>query len=245
MAWFDEFFDDHYNRTYRHLNREKTKKDVDYITKALDLSRDHEILDIPCGFGRHAIELTRRGYKVTGMEYNQSQIDRARELMKEEGVEFPIIKADMRDIPLEKQYDRAYNYFTSFGYFSDEDNDKTMGEFYKVLKPGGLFLMECANRDGILKNFKPCDISHYFDGSIFIDEREFDPFTSRISGIHTLISPDGKIEKRNLVLRFYSLHELTGLFKKHGFEIVKVYGRGEEEFETFSFRMAMVTRKKD
>ncbi|HPZ08155.1 MAG TPA: class I SAM-dependent methyltransferase [Candidatus Eremiobacteraeota bacterium] len=82
MAWYDNFFDENYIKTCAHLDRERTARDVNFILKVLEISHNDLILDIPCGFGRHCIELTKRGYKVAGMEYNMCQIDEAKRLRR-------------------------------------------------------------------------------------------------------------------------------------------------------------------
>jgi cyclopropane fatty-acyl-phospholipid synthase-like methyltransferase len=243
MPWYVDFFDKDYITTYAHLTPELTRTEADFIEKTLALEAGHRILDIPCGFGRHSIELASRGYSVTGMEYNLPQIDHARKLMLERGVQFEIIQADMRDIPCRDAYDRAFNYFTSFGFFSDEENEATVGQFYKALKPGGLFLMEVVNRDYIYKNYRPCSVTRLKGGSLLIDERTFDPLTSRMHSTHTYVNAGAGMTSRSLELRMYSPHELLGIFRRNGFEIVKLYGSGGAEFEMFSSRIALVARK--
>jgi len=244
MAWFDDFFDESYMKTYIHLNRERTAREVDFIEAVLELSADDLILDIPCGFGRHSIELTLRDYKVTGIEYNALQIEEAKKLMKEKNAFFNIIQADMRNIHEEEKYDKAFNYFTSFGYFTDEENEKTMGNFCKALKPGGLFLMEMGHRDGILKVYSPGNITRLPEGEMLLEERSYDPITGRMSAVHTYVRQDGKRIERKFDHRMYTSYELIDMFKRHGFEIVKVYGEGMEELKVFSRRIAIVGRKK-
>jgi SAM-dependent methyltransferase len=243
MAWFDEFFDESYLKTYIHLNRERTVREVDFIEVALELSPEDLILDVPCGFGRHSIELTLRDYKVTGMEYNIVQIEHAKKLMKEKNAFFDIIQADMREIPHEEKYDKMFNYFTSFGYFTDEENEKTMENLNKALKPGGLFLMEMAHRDGILKIYSPGNITRLPEGEILLEERSYNPLTGRMSALHTYITKDGRKFERKFDHRMYTSYELIDLFRRHGFEIVKVYGEGFEDLKTFSRRIAIVGRK--
>lgn len=243
MAWFDEYFDDTYIQTYTHLNWERTGKEVDFLEKVLSLTPEMEIMDVPCGFGRHSIELTRRGFKVTGIEYNQTQIDFAERLMIEKQAPFEIIQADMRNLPLSRKFDVLINFFTSFGYFDDQDNDKTLKNFFEVLKPGGRILMEMGNRDFILKNYLPSNVSRLDDGTLFIEERSYDPYTGRMSAIHTLVSPDGNIRERKLDHRTYTLYELIAMFKSQGFEILNVYGDKDTEFQTFSRRICLIAKK--
>lgn len=242
--WFENFFDSFYNRTWGAFSIKKTKDEVDFIEDVLNLTPGQKILDVPCGFGRHAIELAKRGYDVTGIEYNQYQLEQARKLMEQNGVSFSIIKADMRNIPVENTYDKLFNFFTSFGYFSDSENELTIKQFHKALKPGADMLLECMHRDYIVRNFRQGEIVHAEDGSIFLSERKFEHLTSRINGVSSLIEPDGKITERKLSLRIYSLHELLNMFKNNGFEILEVYGENKKEFNLDSPRVCVVARKK-
>lgn len=244
MTWIDTFFDEFYAKTYTHLNRERTAKQVDFILEILKVEKEHAILDVPCGFGRHCLEFARRGYYTTGLEYHPVQIERAKNLMEEEEIDFPIVQGDMRNIPWENKFDRLYNFFTSFGYFDDEDNEETIRQFHKALKPGGLMLLETMNRDWIIKNMDPERITHNDDGSIFLEESRLDPLTGRMKGVHTLITPEGKIEKRELELRMYSAHELINLFGKNGFEIVRVCDHTGGDFTVHSNRIVLVAGKK-
>jgi len=243
MAWYDEFFNEDYFKTYFHLDWERTAREADFIETTLELSREDLILDIPCGFGRHSIELTERGYKVVGMEYNKAQIDRAKELMKEKNVEFEILRADMRDIPHKKRYDKMFNYFTSFGYFSDEENEKTMENFRDALKPGGLFLMEMINRDGLLKSFQPYGVTRLPENGLFLEERKYNPLTGRMECIHTYIDTEGTKRERKFDHRIYTAYELVNLFKKYGFEVIKIFGERDKKLEVFSRRISLVGRK--
>ncbi|MCE1248645.1 MAG: class I SAM-dependent methyltransferase [Firmicutes bacterium] len=243
MAWFDDFFDDSYLKTYTHLNWERTSRDADLITHLLGLTPELDILDIPCGFGRHSIELTKRGYKVTGVEYSQTQIDFAERLMVEHNAPFEIIHADMRFLNIDKKFDILFNYFTSFGYFSDEENEKTLLNFFTVLKPGGRILLDIGNRDAILKQFQPACVTRLEDGTMFVEERKYDPLTGRMSAVHTIVSPDGRITERMLDHRSYTAYELIAMFKSAGFEILNVYGDGDQPLQTFSRRICIVARK--
>ena len=243
MHWIDTFFDEFYTRTYTHLKREWTEKQVDFIIETLEIQKEHAIMDVPCGFGRHCLEFARRGYYITGLEYHPIQIERAKNLMEEEGIDFHIVQGDMRNIPWENKFDRLYNFFTSFGYFDDEGNEETVRQFHKALKPGGMMLLETMNRDWIVKNMDPGRITHNDDGSIYLEESHLNPLTSRLKGVHTLITPNAKIEKRELELRAYSAHELIELFERNRFEIVKVCDQAGKEFTIHANRIVLLARK--
>ncbi len=69
--WPVAFFDDDYLRIYRAMiSPEMTASEVDFLEAAMALPAGGEVLDVACGYGRHAIGLARRGYRVTGVDFN-------------------------------------------------------------------------------------------------------------------------------------------------------------------------------
>jgi len=52
----------------RVINPDMTRVEVDFLERALGVETGARLLDIPCGNGRHAIELAGRGYNLTGLD---------------------------------------------------------------------------------------------------------------------------------------------------------------------------------
>src|SRR5438046_2201875 len=50
---------------------------VQWILGRTGLTRGTAVLDAPCGFGRHSVEFARRGYHVTGVDFNETEVERA------------------------------------------------------------------------------------------------------------------------------------------------------------------------
>jgi SAM-dependent methyltransferase len=243
MEWFDTFFNNNYNKAYTHLDNERTKKDCSFIREILNLEPGHDILDIPCGFGRHAIEFTKDGYNITGMEYHPDQISEAKRNMQLENVSFPLIQADMRNIPYENRYDRIYNYFTSFGYFSDEENEKTIGEFHKALKPGGVVLVDIVNRDYFLSECLGNNFKRLGDNRFLIEEFSFDPLTSINNSTQILIEENKIVDERKMKLRLYSPHEIIAIFRKWNFTNVKIFDECGNNIKTIPKRLTVIAEK--
>lgn len=57
---------------------EHTENQVDFIIKALGLVGNERILDLACGFGRHALSFVQKGYSVVGVDITKDYIDDAR-----------------------------------------------------------------------------------------------------------------------------------------------------------------------
>src|SRR5207248_10336182 len=66
--WFEEVFDEEYLRTLPFMRADQTLREVEFISDALRVAPGAEILDVGCGYGRHAFELVQRGYNVTGLD---------------------------------------------------------------------------------------------------------------------------------------------------------------------------------
>ena len=117
-------------------------------------AKDAHILDIACGRGRHAIELYRHGYSVTGIDLSPENIKYAKEEAKKkkasDTLQFKV--HDMRS-PLDRQFSHVFNLFTSFGYFKDpKDNIRTLKSFRTQLAPNGVGVIDFLNPSWVLAN---------------------------------------------------------------------------------------------
>ncbi len=82
------------------------------------------ILDVGCGNGRFHRYLREFGYEVWGIDVSDELLEEAKR--RNEGFEKYYIKADMRNFDLGRRFDVVLSWFTSFGYFSDEENVKVL-----------------------------------------------------------------------------------------------------------------------
>jgi len=127
VPWYTEeggfFSSDYFEEYVDDLTPERTKTEVDFLEKELKLKKGMNILDLACGHGRHAIELAKRGYLMTGQDINASFLKNAKQSAKKAGVEVNWIKSDIRQIPFEDEFDVVLNLFTSFGYLENDEED--------------------------------------------------------------------------------------------------------------------------
>ena len=86
MSWWKTFFDtQYYGPSLDELPHERNVSEVDFILWALKLNKRAAILDLCCGVGRHAAEIARRGFRVTGLDYNEQYLETARRRVHENG----------------------------------------------------------------------------------------------------------------------------------------------------------------
>ena len=126
-----EWFEDLYNRQiffdlYVEEDIRKAPKEVNGVVKILGLKPGQSILDVCCGYGRHSIELARRGYRVTGIDLSPKQIAVARRRAKEEDLTINFLIGDAREMEFQNKFDITLNLFLSFGYFKDDAENLKM-----------------------------------------------------------------------------------------------------------------------
>ena len=80
---------------------------VGFMERALELTQGASVLDLGCGLGYHAIELARRGYEVTGLDWSDQYLDVARSEAEEGGVAVTFVQGDMARMTFESEFDAA------------------------------------------------------------------------------------------------------------------------------------------
>ncbi|HWO72474.1 MAG TPA: class I SAM-dependent methyltransferase, partial [Dehalococcoidia bacterium] len=225
--WYETFFGRDYLAAYGYLfSPERAEEEAAFVFDALALRAGDEVLDLCCGQGRHAVPLARRGCKVTGLDLSQQYLDLLADAAAKAGVEVETVRSDMREIPFEARFDAVINMFSSFGYLETEAEDaRVLRAVARALKPGGRFLLDLLNREWALINYDEKDWHRDEDGTVYLEERSFDPLTSRNHVTFTAISPDGtRREMGGHHLRLYTLREVRGLLEEAGLTVQGVFG---------------------
>ncbi len=244
--WPVAFFDDDYLRIYRpQFKPERTAAETQFIASALDVADGAEVLDLACGFGRHAIGMAQLGYRVTGVDFNPRYLDIATADAAAAGVQVTWRPGDMRSLGYERAFDAVYSYFTSFGYFEDDDNERVLVEVAKALRPRGRFLLELANRDWLLAHPQHRTWTQREDGALLMEETTLELVTSRVLSRQMLIDPQGGTQvTKEFTLRTYTCAELSSLLRRHGFTVCAVLGgAGGEPFGVDSRRLALMAER--
>jgi SAM-dependent methyltransferase len=245
--WPVAFFDDDYLRIYRPtFTAEGTATEVDFIQGALEPPAGGAVLDLGCGYGRHATMLAQRGYTVTGLDFNTRYLEIAAEEAAEAGVSVTWRTGDMRALGFENAFDGVYSFFTSFGYYEDEENELVIEGIARSLKPGGRFLIDMVNRDGILIHPDRRTWSQREDGALFMEEVSLDLAASRVVSRQQLIDPRGgpRVTKE-YSLRVYTCAELTSLLRRHGLRVLEAWGGANREpYAAESRRLVLLSERK-
>lgn len=198
-------------------DEETTDKEADFVQQALGLPLGANVLDVPCGGGRLSLEMASRGYRVTGVDINARLLDGAKAKADAGPLNISWEGRDMRDLPWPEEFDGAFCFWSSFGYFDDQGNEDFLRAVHNALKPGARFILDTPLIETRLPEMEAEARVWWRVGDLYaLEERSFDNVSSRVESEWTFIN-DGRVEKRSLSLRLYTYHELDGLLERAGF----------------------------
>jgi cyclopropane fatty-acyl-phospholipid synthase-like methyltransferase len=219
---------------------DQTQSDADAVEALLQLAPGSDVLDVPCGEGRVALELAARGHRVHGIDLTEALLETARARATERGLPATFEQRDMRTLDAVEAYDGAFCWWGSFGYFPDDDNEIFAGAVARALRPGGRFVIDTHVADSILPRFTPRGWWEAGDVTV-LEDRRWDHEAGRVETEWTLIRATEPPLKRSSSIRAYTYRELAGLLRRAGFASVEAFDRTTmEPFTLGAGRTAMV-----
>jgi 2-polyprenyl-3-methyl-5-hydroxy-6-metoxy-1,4-benzoquinol methylase len=225
--WYEELFED-YARTYdKEAFTQGTRGEVDFIEGELAGDRSKRILDVGCGTGRHAIELARRGYRVTGIDLSEAQLARAREKAREAGVTVEFLRRDARDLRFDAAFDLVM--MICEGAFplmeTDEMNFAILRNASAALAPGGKLILTTLNALYPLyhsvKDFLEAGRAAGGAGTAGLT---FDLMSFRERATVTVRDDHGREKTIRSNERYYAPSEISWQLGQLGFRSVGIYG---------------------
>lgn len=222
--WFTRFFDAAYVAQLRDEKPpEHTRAEVDFVVRRLGLPRGARILDVPCGYGRHAGALARRGFAVVGVDLSRAMLAEARRRFTE-GPRLRFRRRDMRRIAFRDEFDAVVNLYTSFGYFTRAQNEAVLRRMARALKPGGRLIVD--HRDPVYDATVPRRLWYRAGRRRFIlEDRRFDRRTKIIDTTQLVLTAGRRwAVQRRFRLQEFSVREWRRMLRRAGLRFLDAYG---------------------
>lgn len=223
--WRDVFNRPTFLRLYERADLERARTQVDQILALLDLRPPARVLDVCSGYGRHSVELARRGFDVTGVDISEMQVRQALQHAAAAAVTPRFVLGDVRALPVRGPFDAAINMFLSFGYFAtDAESQAMLNHAGRALRRGGRLLIDFWNREREIRAFQPTVLDRRDDDILEIEDWTFDPLGGRLSWVNTVIFPDGRREAWTQSIRAFTAAEVKAMLSDAGFNLIGLYG---------------------
>ena len=240
--WFKNWFDsEFYHKLYAHRNEKEAEELVSEIIRELQPRRGVSMLDLGCGNGRHAKYLAAQGFHVTGIDLAFSSIQHARN-WESETLRF--YRHDMREPFGDSCFDYVFNFFTSFGYFSAEENDRVIQNMVNSVRRNGFVLIDYMNVTHCVSRLVP-EEEKEIDGIVYRIKRWTDEkYVYKRIEIDN-VQADGPFINTEKVMKL-SRNDFHEMFEKNGLKPIKVFGDyklNEYQVET-SPRLILLAQKK-
>ena len=227
--WWSNIFNSLYLKTDSDVVEDLniTRKEVDLFSEILNLTADDTILDLCCGQGRHALEITRRGFKVEGLDRSRYLIQKAKASAKKENLGVKFKEGDARKLPFSPDnFEAVMMLGNSFGYFETVQDDlRILKEIFRVLKPWGRLLLDVTDGEYVKEKFQARSWEWISKKLFVCRERSLSADRQRLISREVVTDvTKGVIADQFYAERLYTKENLLTLFKEAGFSDVVVHG---------------------
>ncbi len=249
--WYESLFENYAQKYDKECYVQGTLGECDFIEQEL-ASKSLKVIDVGCGTGRHSIELTRRGYQVTGIDLSESQLNYAKEKAKQSDLKIDFQKHDARNLPFVGEFDAAI--MLCEGGFSlmetDEMNFEILKNATKALKVKGKLIFTALN--GLFPLFH--SVKEFYEaaakeGNSACKDCSFDLMTFRDHNTVAFEDDAGNKKELKCNERYYLPSEITWLLKSLGYKKIDIFGAKlgafsrKDKLTTDDFEMLVVAEK--
>lgn len=246
--WYEDFFQGINCELWENaIPAEVTRQEVDFLLSELDLQRGQRILDIPCGFGRHAIELSKRGFNVTGIDISETFIKGLTGKIIAEKLNIKTIRADILAIQLKERFSGAVCLGNSFGYFNMERMKLFVEKVSSSLEAGSKFIINSGMiAESILPNFLLYKKNNSYNvGNITMNVTNIYNVEDSYMVSHLFYTKEGKTEEHSFKHYVFTLGEVKRLLKLYGLNTIATYSSTAKEEYNFGDQQVYIVAKKE
>jgi len=225
--WYEELFENYGMKYDKESFTQGTIGECDFLEKEINYDKTIKILDVGCGTGRHSIELSKRGYSVTGIDLSESQLKRAKEKASAQSLKIDFQKHDARIPHFSNLFDLVI--MLCEGGFplmeTDEMNYQILQNAATALKSNGKLIFTTLN--GLFPLFhsvKDFLAAETKDGGATYKDNTFNLMTFRDHNVTEFVDDSGNKKSLNCNERYYVPSEITWLLKSLNFKTIDILG---------------------
>lgn len=241
----DSYFDGYYKDIWRSLiPAELTPKETDFMLQYFNLQPGNKVLDLMCGYGRHALALAKKGIQVTAVDNLGDYIHELRETAKKESLPVKVVKADVIQYQPGDVFDLVLCMGNSLNFFTPEEAQKLLSSVFSCLKKGGYLLINTWSLAEIaINSFKEKSWSS-INGLKFLADSKYLFHPTRIETETIIISKDGTTETKKAIDYIFSVAEMEAMLNMAGFSMKEIYSiPGKKKFTLGEPRAYIVAEK--
>jgi cyclopropane fatty-acyl-phospholipid synthase-like methyltransferase len=221
----------------------QTAAEVDFLESELDLRPGARVLDVPCGNGRHALELARRGCRTAGLDLAAEFIAEASAASQQESLDAEWRLADMRDVGEDRRVRRRLCLGNSFGYLDHDGNADFLRAVSAALKPGGSFALHTGMAAESLFPAAQTDASYEFGGIQMQSHKIYNAAAGQLQIDYTF-TRSGVLETRSITQHVYTAAEISRLLGRAGLASSSLYASLDRQpFQLGSPQLFLIATK--
>lgn len=224
-------FAEYYDLLYKEKDYQQEASFIDKLIKGnTNLDKNEiKILDLACGTGKHAFELSQKGYSVEGSDISNEMIKIAKEKYRSTSAKIPFYNESFQTSNrINKKYNVIIAMFSAMNYLkSYKDFSLTLKNVKKLLHENGFFIFDCWNGNSVLKNYLPVKVKKVIANDLELI-RITNTSINEISQLATLKFDFMLIKNKVVVhefsethiLRYYFAQEMMDLILANNFDII-------------------------
>ena len=246
--WYEDFFQGINCELWeKAIPAEVTRQEVDFLLNELNLKKGQHILDIPCGSGRHAVEFSKHGLNVTGVDISETFIKVLTKKITSEKLNINAILADILTIQLNQKFSGAVCLGNSFGYFNIERMKLFIEKVSSSLDSGAKFIINSGMiAESILPNFLNNSKNNSYNvGNITMDVTNIYNVEDCFIRSNLHYTQEGKTEEHSFKHYVFTLGEVKRLLKLYGLSTTATYSSTSKEEYKLGDRQVYIVAKKD
>lgn len=221
--WYLHFFDGlALNLWKRAITPEYTEREIEFLQKIVTFPHNGYILDMPCGFGRHALLLAAQGFRVTGVDLAVEYISSLESEARQQNLPVTAVPLDMLEFKSSETFDIVLCLGNSFNYFSYDKMKRFITVVATALKQGGKVVVNTGSlAESVMVHGKEQNWMQLGD-MLFLMAHEHDCMRGFLKTDMQFIM-GGRTERKTAYHFTYTLAEIARLFQSENLEIKAVY----------------------